>query len=645
MNAISATSDQATHHLDGQRRNRPTAWMDRRGWIALVIFLLAAGMLYWATLDTGISPGELEGGDLITHQYAQVQARPSNAPGYPLYTMGGWLWFHGWRLLLPHANPVPILSSYSTLWALLALALFFILLYRLTRGNLVITLGLSAFYALTYFFWYYAVSTEQYASAVLQTLVIVALVIRWDERPRDGYLYALAFVLGLGLAHMVTVLFIGPGVLIFLLMKQPSLVRRWKLILKSVLLALLPLLSYAYVYIRGAQHPEWWGAGQWETTWQWFLSFLSTRQGRDEMTWALMPFNLEQPRIIWQEITPLLLLLGGVGWWLWGRRYLAMFGVTAAIYLLFSYIDRFGNWYQVIMPLYPLILLGAAMAFQRLWEMFPSRAWRTALTLVLLALVVIRFDDSYPRTDLRDRANDTGLTPGWAILNQQPPENAAIIADMQEKLALDYLTGIWGKRPDIRVIPPTDAAKALAQARPLLVTANAAGYAAAESGLSLRYTALGPTLLLASNGELPRLPLTGMSLVSADVGDGLVLVGYQALSSEPTGWWVRLALQAKRTPEYDWAISVRLLAHGVEIAQQDHRAPALGFTPTTSLHPGEIVFDAFAFELPDGAPTPDGLRIILYRQLEDGAFENLAVLDFPINEVTHLRTSWRIVRN
>ena len=65
------------------------------GWLLLVI----AAIVYFATLDTGLLPRELEGGDLITHQYAQVQARPGNAPGYPLYTMGGWLWFHGWRSL------------------------------------------------------------------------------------------------------------------------------------------------------------------------------------------------------------------------------------------------------------------------------------------------------------------------------------------------------------------------------------------------------------------------------------------------------------------------------------------------------------------------------------------------------------------
>ena len=168
------------------------------------------------------------------------------------------------------------------------------------------------------------------------------------------------------------------------------------------------------------------------------------------------------------------------------------------------------------------------------------------------------------------------------------------------------------------------------------MTANAADYAAAESGLPLRYTAFGPSLLLAGSGETPQLPLTGMSLVSAEVGDGLTLVGYQVLSGVMAPWWVRLALQAKKTPEHDWSLSVRLLADGTEIAQQDHGAPALGTMPTTGLAPGEIVFDVFAFDLPDGSPAPDSLRIIIYRQLADGSFENLAALNFPITNVTYV---------
>ncbi len=104
--------------------------------LAGIALVLAFAALYLFTLDDGLRPGELEGGDLITHQYAQVQARPSNAPGYPLYTLGGWLWFHLGRLILGRDhNPIPILSSYSTLWALVAIWLLYRLILEVTRGH------------------------------------------------------------------------------------------------------------------------------------------------------------------------------------------------------------------------------------------------------------------------------------------------------------------------------------------------------------------------------------------------------------------------------------------------------------------------------------------------------------------------------
>ena len=128
-----STSVAATAHPSASARR----WQRRAGWLLLLLALL----LYGATLDNGLQPEELVGGDLITHQYAQVQARPSNAPGYPLYTMGGWLWFHTGRMLLHELgielpNPIALLSSYSTLWALLALWLLYQLLCRLTRSVL-----------------------------------------------------------------------------------------------------------------------------------------------------------------------------------------------------------------------------------------------------------------------------------------------------------------------------------------------------------------------------------------------------------------------------------------------------------------------------------------------------------------------------
>ncbi len=605
-----------------------TSWPDRRGWLLLGLLLLAAGFLYLATLDNGLTPGDLEGGDLITHQYAQVQARPSNAPGYPLYTMGGWLWFHGWRLLFPHANPVPILSSYSTLWALLALATLYLLLWRATQGNPFLTASLTAFYAVTYFFWYYAVSTEQYASAVFQTLLILLVALLWDEDGRDRWLYLLAFLLGLSLAHMVTVLFITPGILAFILMKEPGLIKRGKLILTSILLALTPLVAYGYVYLRGASHPEWWGQGHWTNGWDWFIHFLSTQQGRDELTWSLLPPNPTQPGLILSELGVLVILFGIAGWWLWGRRPFILFALTAVIYLAFSYIDRFGNWYQVIMPLYPLVILGAGVSLRVLWQRYPHWSRRGLIAIVILLLILLKATDVYPRANQRNRPEDTGLALGWAIIQQAPPPNAAIVGDVQEKLALDYLTGIWGIRPDIQAIPTSAIPQAFAQGRPVLVTLHAAGYAAAESGLPLRYNAWGPTLLLAGNGILPAIPLDGLAMVGAEVGDGLKLVGYDVQRKGPQAWWVRLALKATAVSQHDWAISVRLLAQGSEMAQADHPAPALGFTPTSSLQPDDVVWDVFAFSsMPQ---PPDGLRILVYRPTDQG-FDNLAILEFPVD--------------
>ena len=603
--------------------------LDRRARLVLIFFLLLAAGLYLATLDNGLRTADLEGGDLITHQYAQVQGRPSNAPGYPLYTMGGWLWFHGWRLLAPTANPVLILSAYSTLWALLALALLFLLLYRFSQGNLIVTLGLSAFYAVSYFFWFYSVTTEQYTSAVLHTLLIVALLYAWEADPRDVYLYALAFVLGLGLAHMITVLFIGPGVLIFVLSRQPQLWRRWRLILKAAVLALLPLLSYIFIYVRGAQHPEWRGVGDWPNTWAWFLSFIATKQGQDELTWTLGSFTDEFPSLIWGELTVLIIILGVVGWLVHSRRTAWLFGLTAVIYFGFCYIDRFGNWYQVIMPLYPLLVLGAGISFSRLWRQYPARWWRFSLILLLLGLFVYRFALSVPRANQHNRPHDTGLAPGWLILADDPPAGAAIVTTVEEKLALDYLTLIWGQRSDVSAVSAA-AIPVLLHTRPLLVTQTAAAYAAAASGLHLRYNAWGPTLLLAAPAHLPALKLDDYTPVRQDLGDGLQWLGVRVRQDAAAGEWdVWVALSVQNSPQNDWSLSLRLLVDGNEVAQQDHAAPALGQSRTTLLRPGDIVVDAFRFAVP---AAPQALRLILYRQLADGSFVNLSVVDVPLGQ-------------
>ena len=562
--------------------------------LAGIVLVICFAALYLFTLDDGLRPGELEGGDLITHQYAEVQGRPSNAPGYPLYTMGGWLWFHLGRLILDRdQNPLPILASYSTLWALVAIWLMYRLILEVTRGQgqphadsdgsvqnenkrWPIAAAVTVFYGLTYFFWYYAVTTEQYTSAVAWTLAVVMLAFRWERVRRNGYLLALAFLMGVALAHMVTLLFIAPPLLWFVLRTEPKLVRRPRLVAGVIALALLPLLSYTYVYVRGAEHPEWRGAGQWAGAGQWFLSFLSTRQGRDELTWSLKPIlTKEFPALIWRELTWPGLIAGILGVATIGRRRAIMLYATLAIYLAFCWIDRLGNWYQVIMPAYALLAVGLGAGAGWLWRRIGERGAsgggvrvvRGAIFLGLAALALYRGVVSYSSADSSNRAEDTGLQPGWAILADDPPVGTAVLGTLGETLALNYLTEIWGVRPDMRSVTSAQAQKLLAEGTPLAVTEAALPLVPAEVSPSARYSALGRTLVALNASPTWHLAQSGATALGElhpwlhDFGGELQLQAGRIGVDRATGETVALLLwQAAAPPSQDWAVSVRLLA-------------------------------------------------------------------------------------
>jgi hypothetical protein len=638
---------------DGQQmaKNR-----DLRLWAGSLVILLAA-LLYLVTLDTGLRPDELSGGDLITHQYAQVQARPSNAPGYPLYTMGGWLWYRlarpvqGWVL-----NPVQQLSSYSTLWALLSLYLLYRLILKISQDNWPVAALSAAFYATTYFFWFYSVTTEQYTSAVFQTLLIVWLAFKWDDTGANHYLLWMAFIVGTCLANLVTTLLIVPPLLWFTMSRQPYVIRQPSLVLGSILLALLPVTSYSYVYARGAAHPEWRGAGQWTSTWAWFLDFITTRQGRDELAPGLNLASLvthEFPALIWGELTWVVLIGGLVGLSWLGRRQAILLYSTLLIYLLFSWVDRFGNWFQVIIPAYPLVVLGFAAGVNALWSRgwSPSRQKPLLRGLILLglgSLVAYRLTTSLPRADQSYRSEDTGLDPGWSVLSDQPPANSIIVGDHGEWRALDYLTTIWGVEPSLDPRPLCDvhpaeiaeSAQALSGAKAIYLTRRAAAIDPACLADEHRYAA-GANLIQVQSTPNTRVP---ESARRADLDFGpMLLVGFEAhlrpsgKSSTPFGntpvqpritWRLSLHWQARDAIDSDYTVSVRPLRNGApftgadaEPLIQDHQ-PVWNSYPTSRWLAGEVVRDDYVLSLPDDL-IPTSAQIVIYRSTALG-FENLA---------------------
>ncbi|MFN8458682.1 MAG: DUF2723 domain-containing protein [Anaerolineae bacterium] len=641
---------------------------NRAQYLGPAVLLLAAACLYLFTLDNGLRPDELTGGDLITHQYAQVEARPSNAPGYPLYTMGGWMWFHGGKILLGWAlNPIQILSLYSTLWGLASLLLLYLILLRLTRPLWPLAFLLTAFYAVTYFFWYYSVTTEQYSSAVCQTLLLIWLAWRWDDRPRDSLLLGLALICGTMLANMVTTLFILPPLLWFILSKKerPALLKP-KLILQIAGLGLLPLLSYSYVFTRGAMHPEWRGADPSSNTWAWFINFLTIPQGRDELAPGLSLqnfFTAEFPSLLWHELTWPIFLGGLIGLAFLSRRRAVFLYSTLVIYLIFCWLYRFGNWFQVIIPAYPIFIIGCAAVLRRISESanqrkftnYQSTVHYSLFTVYLFALALLtglllyRLTTNLPRADQRDLPGDIGLDPGWVILADRPQRPAVISVDFPERVALQYLQTVWERGEGLYLSASPGDFTSLAPVGQVgnlsyYITRRAAA-ATPETVLALKNLpfqeiypqAAGEQLILLAGQPLTQRP-GAVPWNDVPFGDTLRLVGWEQIQTnfplppevsarlQRANWQIALYWRVTQTWDTDYIISVRprldnkVMALNEATLIQDHQ-PVWGLYPTSRWRPGELVRDVYALRLPEGA-TVETVQIVVYKTTADG-FENV----------------------
>jgi hypothetical protein len=527
---------------------------------------------------------------------------------------------------------------------------------------------LCAFYGVTYFFWYYATTTEQYSSAIAQTLAIVYFYWRWQEAEETNKtagqpvpalwgalpVIGLAFLSGLSLAHMLTVAFIVPPLVIVILWQAPYLLRSFRVVIGAVIAALIPLVSYLYVYWRGAAHPEWWGAGDWATPQAWFWAFVSTAQGREELGWGLGPtctfFANGFPQLIWQELSLPVLLIGLIGLALLKRRQAFLLYSTCVIYLIFCWAYRCGNWFQVILPVYPLLLLGVAAFIQWLRQQRWGRfCYATAMALLVVA-IGWRFTASLAAADSRNRPTDSAFDQAALLLAQPLPQQAALFAAVHDALALQYLSAIWQIRPDVRLVDSREAAQQLA--------AGQSVYSTWEAAPTLRVE-LPPDLITTQQASDPYwikfdptgppVPLTPATLLNRTVLTEVVLLGYDltAVASSPLADY-RLPIAVNdseltltlfwQLPASGWptgvSLSVRPQQGGQPVPdsqggywQEDRQQPAVGLY---TLLPGQPIADPYRLPAMAGATgTIDQVQILLYRATATG-FENLAEVLLPV---------------
>ena len=302
-----------------------------------------------------------------------------------------------------------------------------------------------------------------------------------------------------------------------------------------------------------------------------------------------------------------------------------------AVYLPEMYLDRYGNWFQTVIALYPVFIIGFALLVQRVADAvsmrlaaLPSRVVTAGLMLVLTLLALNRLSSNYAADNLRDRPGATGLNPGWQLLADQPEPGARIAGAFEEDLALDYLTQVWGAKPPVKAVSVNQVNALLGQplyasraVMPLVVKTLAPTAHLSAQGLNLVAIRAEPSSSVPAAAQIPPRAL----------GHGLELSG-QLARLEPGRQHLSLYWRAAQRIDVDMSVSVRLMRGDQIVSQVDSAAPVGGFYPMTRWQMGEVVRDDYALPVnPESAP--DRAHIILYHAVA-GGFENLAEWDVPV---------------
>lgn len=608
--------------------------------------------------------------DVLGHDSGEFQFVPyilgiPHHTGYPLYVLLGKLW-----TLLPLGTVALRMNLFSALFGAGTVALTYLIGYELTRARGPAFLAALAL-ALSPLFWQWSTMAGVRSANAFLMAAALYLALRWrhhhrlwrsnggpQERSWSRWLLVLAaFVLGVGLAHHRSALFAIPALLLFVALEDSRALREGRLWLRSSLAFLLPLLSYLYLPVRAAMRPPF---DQFDpSTWEGF-SGLVGGVGVSAALLARTPDEVIQKAGLLGQVLPgelgpwgVVLSLGGLVWLLArdGRSF-ALLGITAGLVFSFVLLWNTGHPFRFNLPsLLPGLVvlavgvaLGAHLLITVLRKAFrPLSSWAPAVVPFLLALPVLWLGVQTYRGRLEAAARPLDgfreeLRSGFQARRlgvigfpRLEPE-ALLVAQWEQATVFWYLQLVEGINPGVTVRYP------VSQLKDLLREAGGRPVYAAVAAPELVGRPLDMEGALVRVQPPPsRTPPPAITPVRMRFGDEIQLEGYRLWDRKgeparlPTAWGDVLALslswRALRQAQGDYSVSVRIVnSAGHLVAQQDHRHPVLGLSPTSSWEPGQVISDYYELPLTGLGPGPHRLEVVLYTRTPQG-FHNLPVTD------------------
>lgn len=432
--------------------------------------LLLAGLggaialaLYVRTLPPGVLRS-----DYAEFQYVGPALAIAHPPGYPLFTLLGWLVSR----LLPLGEPAFEITFFDALLAAGAAVAVYGLAWEAVWGLPALAARIGALFAALAFalgalVWGQATTAGQRPLAFLLAAATCWVALRWLRTRRTGDLRLAAFIFGLGLAHHhLTQALLVPGLFLAGPFAWLGLLRRPRLLAGVLTLALLPSVTYLYLPLRSMTNPP----------------FGPTDLTRPDRLASFVLASVSRPSLLEQGADPVLralrygtllgaqfpfptLALGALGIaWLLGRRpraavlllvaggVNAAFGLSSGFYLPDYVVPSFACA-GVAAGAGVALALAAVGAWPIADESPRARSRRRAVQALVgasacAAVVVLQAPWGLAHLDRSGDVADESFAE--AALAVAAP-GATIVTDWEEQATLRYLQVVEGDRPDVEV--------------------------------------------------------------------------------------------------------------------------------------------------------------------------------------------------
>jgi hypothetical protein len=547
-------------------------------------------------------------------QWAAAAAGVAHPPGYPLYTMVGWLFAH-----VPLGpSPAWRVSFFSAVTAAATVALAFQTARRMTSsvwGGLATALVLGSATS----FWATGTRASIRPLTAFFIILCVYALVEYRLQTADRHLTLFAFSLSLGLTHHYASMAL-PAIpfLAYLILTDRPLLRqphRWLKPIGAFALGLLPL---AYLPLRGG--PEL------ATPRGFIFHFLGLGFEGDMFALSLFDRLAILPTLLRFQFNAALLLvaiLGGV-LLLWRDRKLALLLIGSfVLHTIIVLTYRAPQTVEYLMPAYvPLALvvaapIGAASDLRSLVRKSAGlQVCKFAILAVTLIAGTVNLAAHLPSYVALSRSHDARVYA--ETLLHDAPEDAIILANWHWFTPLRYLQEIEGLRPDVDVAYVFPEGHSLAQnwveriekyapERPVLAT----NFYEQEYGqLPYRLEAFGQVFLVRVTPRFA--PPADLTPLGVTLGGQAKLLGYRLESDETEvsrPLVLTLAWLPTVTPTADLSLFAQLIGRDGRLWSSTRDASY----PAGRLIAGEVVVERFAiYPLLHALPGDYGLTVGAY---------------------------------